>query len=145
MNLILTCKCGEKFKIGFDRAGQEVFCPGCGKKSKVPTPKARPRPSPPKPAAPPEEEEIKLKDLPPPTVTEVVEEEVEGGYNLDAKDGLKDLAVGVGMYGTVAVIQLPAPAQCIAFGCKGDWALANQGNDVMVLDMENNCKFGVYE
>src|SRR5262245_18986997 len=55
MNLILTCKCGQKFRVTLERDGQDVVCPGCGRVKKV---------SAPLPIVPARvEEEVKLQEI----------------------------------------------------------------------------------
>jgi len=58
MNLILTCKCGTKFRVSLENAGKEVACPGCGKRAWIPAPK-----TPPPTPTPEADDEVKLVDL----------------------------------------------------------------------------------
>ena len=159
MSMTLTCKCGMKFSVDLEQVGKEVLCPTCGRKAKVPEPKSRPVPAAPPPVE--EEEEIKLQDLeypePKPTeevrsqeiahplAQEVIEDNDGVGYGLDDKDGLSNLDVGTGMYGTIAVVNLDELAPCIAYGSKGDWALAGQGSDVLILNVKSKKKAAFFE
>jgi len=158
MNLVVTCKCGNKFRVGMDKAGQVVDCPACGRHARLPAPKKTPAPPPPMPE---EEEEIKLQELnlpppvaaapaPPPMVRAAPEpnaaaDEDGGEYGLDASDGLSNLDPGTGMYGTFAVIRLDEPAGCIAYGCRGDWALAGQSTEVAVINMKTKKNLGSFD
>jgi hypothetical protein len=80
-------------------------------------------------------------------VVEVVEDDDEGGsYGLDASDGLASLHnAGPGMWGTVAVIRVKEQAHCLAYGCKGAWALAGQGSDVLTMNMKDYKKARSFE
>ena len=165
MKLIVTCKCGQKFRVTLEGAELDVACPGCGKRSKVRAPKQKPAPVAPPPAedeiklqplerpAPAmADDEVKLQDLPPNRFGEDEvfekpdeEEEDSGGYGLDAEDGRVGLDVGSGMYGTVGVINVDEQAHSIAYGCKGDWALASQGETVLILNMKTKKKIAHFE
>src|SRR5687767_13191837 len=62
MNVILTCKCGKKFRFTLEREDQDVKCPGCGRVKKIKAPPAK-QPAP--VVAPPIEEEIRLQEITP--------------------------------------------------------------------------------
>jgi WD40 repeat protein len=141
-----------------EKAGGVVDCPSCGRHARLPPPKSVPAAPPPPP--PPEEEEIKLQELnyppsaapaqAPPMVLAVPKAKApvtddDGAYGLDASDGLADLDPGTGMYGTFAVIRLDEPAGCIAYGCKGDWALAGQSTEVAVINMKTKKNLGSFD
>ena len=181
MNLIVTCRCGHKFRVALLEQSTSVPCPECGKMLRVKQPAtARPAPPPPEDddlVSPDEDldelvspdgegdDEVKLQDLPagvapqgeiladlnaPATQAHapraIPDDEDEGGsYGLDADDGLTHLDTGTGVYGTFAVFDLPDRADCIAYGCGGDWALAGQGDDVLILNMKKKKKAGFYE
>lgn len=143
MNLILTCNCGHKFRVTLERDGQEVACPGCGIVKKIKAP-VTPAPAAPRPE--PEEDEVKLKDLhtAPPMVKEAFEENDGSSFALDENDGRADLHTGPGMYGTVAIIKLDGVAHQIAFGTGGKFALAEQREEILIVDMQRHRAIEAY-
>ncbi len=163
MTLSFTCKCGKKLRVKPEHAGKTVRCPGCQEKVQAPLLEEEP---PELDVAVMEEDEIELPDLGVPAsaaadtwdneiplqeitqprfAKETIEEDDGAGYGLDADDGRANLDIGVGMYGTIAVIRLDEQAPCIAYGCKGDWGLAGQENDVLVVNMKEKKKFALFE
>ncbi len=48
MPILLTCECGKKLKVGDDKVGKRVKCPGCQAVLTVPTPEAVEEPEPPR-------------------------------------------------------------------------------------------------
>jgi hypothetical protein len=187
MNLTLTCKCGKKFQVKAQDAGKETACPGCGKRSKIPTLKRAPLPSleldPPRVQTTLEvEEEVRLQELTPPprtvepakaTVQEIeegitlqplsvptliksveaapmvlpVEDEEDdgsGGYGVDLKaPAAGGLETGEGAYCTLSTIAMDEHVPCIAYGVRGEWALAGQGDDALLVNM-NTKKAGKF-
>ena len=139
MNLILTCKCGHKFRVTLERDGQDVVCPGCGRVKKV----AAPLPIVPARL----EEEVKLQeiDVGPPEVPKPFEEDDGSIFGIDENDGRANLFSGPGMYGTIASIRLDERAHFIAYGVNGEFALAEQRKDILIIDMKRHKVIGSYE
>src|SRR5262249_8811757 len=143
-----------------------VTCPGCGRSARIPDPRAAQTPAPPAPSPPvsppaivAEEqvklqeisaiEEVKLQDLPvspmeieveeAEDVPELVEDDTETSYGLGDEDELAGvLPTSAGVYATLGLINLEVPATCIAYGARGAWALAEQGSNVLVVNMKTN-------
>ncbi len=166
MNAVITCKCGTRFTIALAQAGTQVTCTGCGKRAIAPMPKSESlHPSaaskiPQMEIGEAETQAPPASPLPasmPPPIPERIDEVEEivddvdliddsDGYGLDANDGLAHLhEAGVGMWGTVAVIRLDVLAPCIAYGCKGAWALAGQESDVQLVNMKDHKRGKVFE
>src|SRR5687767_8220186 len=60
MNLVVTCKCGNKFHVQLGRDDEEFVCPGCGKISTLNGPKAQEEAF----VTPDEYDNVRLLDLP---------------------------------------------------------------------------------
>ena len=142
MNLVVTCKCGNKFRVSLAHEEDEFVCPGCGKISSLNGPKEIEEEF----VTPEEDEEIRLLDLPVTSAPIDDFEEDSGGTFAIVDDIDKELVhPGPGMYGAIAVIRLRGPSRCIAFGSRGDYVLAGLGEDVAVIDMKSVKTVGSYE
>jgi len=64
------------------------------------------------------------------------EEPEDAGYGLGRAQSQSGLETGEGVYSTLSVIPMDEPVPCIAFGARGECALAAQGSDVLVVNMK---------
>lgn len=199
MNATLKCKCGASFAVNLTQAGRNATCPGCGKTSLIPRPKAAPPKAPeranPIPTAAPvadpddvvfeaeliESEEVladdvpiveaeldeaegdgvKLQEIPVPEVEIEVEEvaandrskvswdesdeDADGAYGLGTEDAATILSSRQGTWCTLGTIPLRQPANSIAYGVVGKWALADQASDVVIVNMKNEKRSGYFD
>jgi WD40 repeat protein len=87
-----------------------------------------------KPLDPPLRDQTQVSAMPmPPTVIEVDD---DGGYGVDKERDASGIENGTGVYGTLSTIPLDEEIPCIAYGARGNWALAGQGSDVLVINMK---------
>ncbi len=130
MNVTVTCSCGNQFQAA---PSHETACPHCGRI--VVTDASLPDP-----------DDIKLQELHRiPEVIPAFEVDDGTGFAIDAADGRAGLHHGGGIYSTVAIIPLDTVARCIAYGAAGQFALASQGEDVLIVDMNHYKVIAAYE